>query len=80
MDSSKEFDECIICLEDLKENIVVLDCKHRYHYYCIQQWFFKKRSLIACNLHFLNAKMPPVSFTKASTATELASDAVARVA
>ena len=45
MESPKEFEECIICLEDLKENIVILNCKHRYHYSCIQQWFFKKKSL-----------------------------------
>ena len=41
MDTSKDFDECVICLEDLKENIVILNCKHRYHYSCIQKWFFK---------------------------------------
>ena len=45
MDSSEEFDECVICLEDLKENIVILNCKHRYHYSCLQRWFIKKKSL-----------------------------------
>ena len=45
MESPKEFDECVICLEDLKENIVVLNCKHRYHYQCMQQWFLKKGRL-----------------------------------
>ena len=45
MESSKEFEECVICLEDLKENIVILNCKHIYHYSCIQQWFFKKKRL-----------------------------------
>ena len=45
MESPKEFEECIICLEYLKENIVVLNCKHRYHYQCIQEWFLKKKHL-----------------------------------
>lgn len=42
---SKKYEECIICLEDLKNNIVVLNCNHRYHYVCIQSWFLKKNTL-----------------------------------
>lgn len=30
--------ECIICLEELEDDICVLSCNHRYHYNCIQQW------------------------------------------
>ena len=31
--------ECSICLEELTGNIVILNCKHRYHDYCIGNWF-----------------------------------------
>ena len=53
MNSSDDssYDECIICLEDLKNNIVVLDCNHIYHYSCIQHWFLNKK-----NAH--DAKLP----------------------
>ena len=40
-----EGEECVICLEDLVNNIVLLSCRHEYHYDCIQQWFFKKKYL-----------------------------------
>lgn len=33
--------DCIICLEKLDKNIVVLSCKHRYHYDCIKAWMEK---------------------------------------
>ena len=38
-------EECVICLEDLTQNIVLLSCKHEYHYDCIQRWFLKKKYL-----------------------------------
>jgi hypothetical protein len=32
--------ECIICLEELINDIVVLSCPHKnhYHYKCLQEW------------------------------------------
>jgi len=32
--------ECIICLEELDDDIVVLSCPHSgmYHYTCLKQW------------------------------------------
>ncbi len=29
---------CSICYDDLVDNIYELDCKHRYHNYCIAEW------------------------------------------
>ena len=34
--------DCIICLDKLDKNIVILSWKHRYHYNCIQTWMRKK--------------------------------------
>lgn len=31
-------DECIICLDELKKNIVTLSCNHKFHYKCINNW------------------------------------------
>jgi len=41
-------DECIICLENLKYNILTLTCNHKYHYNCIITWAFKKKY----NIHY----------------------------
>ena len=35
-------DDCPICLEELKYDIAVLNCKHEYHFKCIQLWYAKK--------------------------------------
>ena len=45
----KLVEDCIICIEELLNNIVILSCHHRYHYHCIQQWFLKK-GLLSCPL------------------------------
>ena len=39
--------ECIICLEELKTDIVVLSCIHKnhYHYKCLQQWINQNNTL-----------------------------------
>lgn len=29
---------CIICLDDLEDNIIELRCKHYYHQKCIKEW------------------------------------------
>jgi len=38
--------ECIICLEELRDDIVVLSCKHSemYHYKCLQEWIKQKNT------------------------------------
>ena len=35
--------ECLICLDKLENNLVVLSCGHIYHYNCIQEWMNKKK-------------------------------------
>ena len=37
--------ECMICLEEMKDNIAVLSCGHRYHFECITAWANKKKDL-----------------------------------
>ena len=38
--------ECIICLEILNNDIVILSCGHNFHYKCIQDWIKSKKSLV----------------------------------
>ena len=38
--------ECIICLEDLQNDIAILSCGHNYHYKCIKNWIKSKKTLI----------------------------------
>ncbi|KAK2831880.1 hypothetical protein Q7C36_016966 [Tachysurus vachellii] len=35
----EESNECPICLEEYTEDVMVLDCGHKFHDHCIQQWF-----------------------------------------
>ena len=39
--------ECIICLEELTNNIVVLSCPHKnhYHYDCLINWIKQSNTL-----------------------------------
>ena len=43
-------DECPICLEylDNKMDIVIFECKHKFHLNCINKWFSKPRSNYMC--------------------------------
>lgn len=38
--------ECIICLEELSNDIAILSCGHNYHYKCIQNWIKSKKTLL----------------------------------
>ena len=31
-------EECMICLENLNDNLAVLSCNHVLHYRCLQNW------------------------------------------
>lgn len=47
--------ECSICLEKYNngENIVLLKCKHEFHYHCILKWLLNS---IKCPICKRNAK------------------------
>lgn len=38
-------DECIICFEQLNNEICILNCKHRYHYDCLVKWIEKSNNI-----------------------------------
>ena len=40
-------EECIICFEPLKFNIVILSCSHKnhYHYKCLEDWIKQRDTL-----------------------------------
>ena len=40
-----EENECMICLEEMKYNVAVLSCGHKYHFNCITSWANKKKDL-----------------------------------
>ena len=37
--------ECMICLEEMDDNIAILSCGHKYHFDCITAWANKKKDL-----------------------------------
>ncbi|KAI5959285.1 uncharacterized protein KGF55_005435 [Candida pseudojiufengensis] len=51
----EKFDECVICLEDLKpgDKVGRLECLCVFHYKCIKDWFNKK-GYGECPVHFLH--------------------------
>tara|TARA_Y100001970_G_C13888374_1_gene677385 strand:+ start:471 stop:767 length:297 start_codon:yes stop_codon:yes gene_type:complete len=69
-DSSKNYDECVICLEDLKNNVVVLDCNHKYHYDCIQSWYLKK-NVLKCPLCRCESEIVNIINTKVEVSTNI---------
>ena len=45
--------ECLICLEEFKENqelSVIISCGHYYHHKCLSRWFKKKEVCPLCNI------------------------------
>ena len=48
------FNECVICLEDMKTNeeLTILLCAHIYHSKCINQWALKKKICPLCDYSF----------------------------
>ena len=41
-----ELDECMICLEPLEYDVAILNCNHKIHYKCIQQWIETKTDIV----------------------------------
>tara|TARA_B100000575_G_scaffold242703_1_gene206166 strand:+ start:529 stop:816 length:288 start_codon:yes stop_codon:yes gene_type:complete len=39
----QQHDECIICLEDLKKELINLKCGHSFHYKCLNDWINNKK-------------------------------------
>lgn len=37
-------EECLICLEELENEICVLSCNHKYHFDCLKNWIEKTNS------------------------------------
>ena len=40
--------ECLICLELLKDEFAYLKCSHAYHQHCIKDWMNKDESCPKC--------------------------------
>ena len=48
--------ECSICLDDMyNTETVTLDCNHRYHKKCINDWLKEKHDCPQCRTHALPA-------------------------
>ena len=50
----ENFDECVICLEEMKEGelLTIIYCSHIFHKYCIDLWIEKKRICPLCDKSF----------------------------
>mmetsp|Transcript_95470 Transcript_95470/g.205982 ORF Transcript_95470/g.205982 Transcript_95470/m.205982 type:complete len:108 (-) Transcript_95470:156-479(-) len=35
--------KCVICLEDLTNDKITLECSHAFHYKCLKNWFVKNK-------------------------------------
>ena len=48
------FDECVICLEDMKngDELIIIHCSHIYHSNCLHKWMDKKRVCPLCDKTF----------------------------
>lgn len=44
--SSSYLEECSICLELLKKNVITLNCNHRFHTNCILNWTNNNNNLL----------------------------------
>jgi hypothetical protein len=51
INKSSELNECIICLEKMKENekLMILKCTHIYHHECLSSWLSKKSICPLCD-------------------------------
>lgn len=54
MEKEKEEKECCICMEDLDYNkdTVFLECMHKFHSKCIEDWSVKQRMCPVCRTEF----------------------------
>ena len=54
-DERKHVDlECAICLEEIyMHNMETLDCSHKFHKACINDWFQEKHDCPKCRTHAL---------------------------
>ncbi|RWS08386.1 hypothetical protein B4U80_14730 [Leptotrombidium deliense] len=43
-----EDDDCSICIGAVKAPLVELECKHKFHSYCIARWYKKKPTCPYC--------------------------------
>jgi hypothetical protein len=41
-----EIDECMICLEPLEYDVAILNCNHKIHLKCVQQWIETKKNIL----------------------------------
>lgn len=48
MEIEKEKEECIICLDDVETEWRDLECQHRYHKQCIEDWITIKPTCPMC--------------------------------
>ncbi|GMI80601.1 hypothetical protein HRI_001729400 [Hibiscus trionum] len=58
------FTECVICLEEFKEDDscrVLPNCKHLYHQFCIDQWLVKNRHCPLCRGSVHNPDRTPTT-------------------
>jgi len=62
----EEFHECSICLDDIGDNKVKLDCNHHFHQNCIKSWYNRKHNCPLCRkiiiIRNMNKLVPKIQF------------------
>ena len=54
IDKWKQPDLCAICLEEMKHNMMTLNCSHKFHKKCINDLFREKHNCPQCSTTFIN--------------------------
>lgn len=44
MENSKSIEMCVVCMEDIPDKCIILDCKHSFHVDCICDWVTNEKA------------------------------------
>ena len=47
-ESGPECNNCSICLEKIKNDILVLECGHQFHFHCVSTWIEREGTCPNC--------------------------------
>lgn len=54
-----ELEECVICMDNINENVYELPCSHIFHKECLEMWAEKNYDCPVCRHNILDP-LPPI--------------------